>query len=118
MEGMPANFPMMGELDKMLLVSFECSGGWPAVTSHIDACMKKQGYVESMGSLASMVPAMPSGGKDMLDSMRMYNKSGEKYAVMLNNMGGMMDAYAASSKQKLPKVPGMGTFTMSVMKFK
>jgi hypothetical protein len=118
MEGMPSTFPMMGELDKMLLVQFECKGGWPAVSSHIDACMKKEGYVDTMSGLAAMSASMPGAAKGALDSMKMYTKNGEKYAVMVNNMGGMMAAYAKDSKVKIPEVPGMAGFTMSVMKFK
>jgi hypothetical protein len=115
LEGQAAMMPMMGQIDNMLVVSFECPGGWQAVSSHIDQCMKAQGYADTMSGVSSMMAGMPGG--DALSGMRYYTKSGAKYAVMVQDFGGMMDKFGGG-KIKAGSVPGMASFNMSVMKFK
>lgn len=112
--------PFMGKITKMLMVSFKNPGGWEAVTKHIDACMAQAGYTESMNSMMQGMPAMPGEpGENPLDQMRMYEKSGSHYVVMLSNMGGMMDmaqtqAPGGYDMKKSMDAMGMGEFMLYV----
>jgi len=78
--------------------------------------MKAQGYIDTMSSLSSMAGAMGGAG-DVFNSMKYYTKSGEKYAVMVQDLGAMMDKFGGG-KIKATGVPGMASFNLSVMKFK
>jgi hypothetical protein len=119
LEGMAAHIPFLGTPEKVLTVSFDNSAGWSAVAAHIDGCMTRQGYTDSMGGMAASMPggAMPAGAAGMLNSVRMYTKGGSKYSVMLMDMGASM----AAAGSKMPagmQVPGMGGFMLSVIKAK
>jgi hypothetical protein len=57
----------------------------------------------------------------MFGSMRMYQKNGAKYSVMLMDIGGLAKGYSQSTGQQLPgggMPPGMGDFTMAVIRLK
>jgi hypothetical protein len=121
--GIPLTMPGVGAVDKSLTVSFDCAGGWSAVSSHIDSCMTRQGYADAMAGLQGM--AGGAGGSQyaqaasMLSSMRSYSKGGSKYTVMLMDMGATMAAASSYSKQSLPtNIPGQGQFMLMVMKGK
>jgi len=113
----PMMMPMLGEVERTLMVSFNCSGSWESVVAHIDACMSKAGYIDTMGSISGMASAMPEGeaAAGILDSMRMYTKKDTDYSVNLHNMQAMMDGVNGSAALDML---GMGQYQLMVMKYK
>jgi hypothetical protein len=93
-----------------LMISFDNAAGWDSVRTHIDGAMQAQGYSDSLQDALSGLPAgMNPGGTDMMQGMRMYQKEGAEFTVSLQNMQAM----------KLPgggELPGMGQFTLMVMR--
>lgn len=115
--GPAAMMPGVGQVDKTLLVTFENAAGWHSVSTHIDGCMKQAGYTDTMSGLSSYAASMPKEASGFLDGMKYYTKVGEKYAVMLMDMAGMMQE-ATKGQTPPPGVPGMSGFNLTVMKLK
>jgi hypothetical protein len=107
--------PAMGEIKRSVTSSFNNGAGWESVAAHIDRCLSRAGYGETMSNLAGMagqeIPGM--GGAAIGDMMRMYTKAGGKYAVMLTNNQSMMGAAGAGAA-----AAGAGDFTLVVMEYK
>lgn len=107
--------PNMGEVKRSVTSMFNNGAGWDSVAAHIDSCMKRAGYSESMSNLGAMggqsIPSL--GGAAVSDMMRMYTKTGGKYAVMLTNNQSMMGAAGQAAG-----AGSSGDFTLVVMEFK
>jgi hypothetical protein len=121
-QGQFAMLPFKGAVDKVLNVSFDCTGGWSAVSAHVDTCLNGQGYTDQLGALSGMagMPNLPAAS-GMFSSMRMYSKNGTKYTVMLMDMQGTMQAASNLTGRANPMpggAPGMGAYMMSVIKTK
>jgi hypothetical protein len=109
--------PLPGKYKKILMVSFKNSGGWVAVSSHIDTCLTNAGYT---GSSAGAGSPQAGAAMDMASMMRLYSKAGSSYSVMLQNMGGMLEiakaqGTAPSGMASSMDAMGMGEFNLAVL---
>jgi hypothetical protein len=111
-EGPAAAFlPGGGKPEKVLVVSFDNASGWGTVASHVETCMLGQGYTDSMSALAGLAAMMPGSAGAALSSTKMFSKDGSKFVVMAMDMAGVMGA-AGQARD----VPGMGAYTLTVVK--
>ncbi|MBN2083567.1 hypothetical protein JW859_15335 [bacterium] len=106
----------MGEVKQTVTVGFNCSAGWDSVCAHVDDCMRRAGYEESMSTLEGMtgqqIPGM--GDFSFSDTMRMYHKMGGKYSVALENNKALMSLGGGGD----PALLGMTDYTLMVMEYK
>ena len=84
------------QVDKLLVVAFDCPSGWGAVRSHVDTCLKRQGYTDVSSEGPNYQKLAKAAAKDpriatFLESQREYTKSGEPYRVILwdSSLGGI-----------------------------
>jgi hypothetical protein len=65
---------------RLLVVSFNCPGGWDAVSSHIDNCLASQGYAKM-----DLVPEIKNSNDpkmaEVFGTLRTYRKTGDRYLV-------------------------------------
>jgi len=99
-----------GPVDSVLAVGFNCPAGWDSVVTHIDGCLKRQGYTEKgmnpgLQRVASSDPRIAKA----LNSQHIYAKSGEKFLVLVQDTTGGTD---------VPAPPGVGAFSLSVFRYK
>lgn len=114
--------PGMGPAGKMLMVAFNCPGGWSAVSAHLDRRMATAGYSDQMqsmfgGDLAGLNSTQSAAMNQALAGMKFYSKSGSKLSVIVMDNNAVIAGAGQMVGQNVPPGgPGLDQFNLAVMK--
>ena len=115
-----ANMPNVGQVEKVLGVSFSGSN-WEQAIEHFDANMAKLGFTDETKSMLDIMKAAGSEmrGEAILKATRMYSNITSPYVVIIFDNSAIFADNAGNQNLSFPGLgSGVGSFTMCVVKKK